>query len=331
LSDSTLQGLTSWHSSWSGLRVLVVGLGHTGFAVVDTLCELGCEVTAVAAEAAGDLVKLAEVVGARVLVEPEGPARAQDAASVPWDLAVVSPGVAPGDPVIEHLVAMQIEIWSDLEFAWRLRDKSGEPADWIMVQQDEESDIAVDLALRIFQAASVPIRVVGYGAPPVLDALREPRSYDALIVQVSRESLVWRARYPQSQITPAVTVSLQAEGEGSSGVFFDGTTRACVYRKGVGPTEAQVQDADVVEGARAIGIGLDSPGMSDIGLVEGIIVDRAFLDDRAHQALEVSTLEEVREAGWDVPGQLPALLAAVAITRSRDVSPALIAGVLSLP
>ena len=39
MSESTFQGLTSWHSPWSGLRVLVVGLGHTGFAVVDTLLE----------------------------------------------------------------------------------------------------------------------------------------------------------------------------------------------------------------------------------------------------------------------------------------------------
>jgi UDP-N-acetylmuramoylalanine--D-glutamate ligase len=126
-------------------------------------------------------------------------------------------------------------------------------------------------------------------------------------------------------------VSLREDGEDAGGVFFDGTSVACVYLKGVGKTEAQVQDADVVEGARAVGIGLDSPGMSDIGLVEGILVDRAFLDDRAHQALEISTVEELEEAGWDIPQQLPALLAAVAIARSRDVSPALIAGVLSLP
>ena len=71
--------------------------------------------------------------------------------------------------------------------------------------------------------------------------------------------------------------------------------------------------------------------MSDIGVVEGILCDRAFLDDRRHQALEISTLEELQEAGWELPESLPALLGAVAIARSQDVSPALIAGVLSLP
>ena len=128
-----------------------------------------------------------------------------------------------------------------------------------------------------------------------------------------------------------MTVSLASEPRGNSGVFYDATEGACVYLKGKGSTEAQVQDAEVVEGARAIGIGLDSPGMSDLGVVEGIIVDRAFLDDRAHQALEISTVEELSEAGWTIPEQLPAVMAAVAIARARDISPALIAGVLSLP
>lgn len=330
MSEDTLSGLTSWHSSWAGLRVLVVGLGQTGFAVVDTLCELGCDVSVVAATAHSDFVKLAEVVGAKVTVD-EDARRAEVVRASSWDLAIVSPGVKPADPVMEQLVESDIPLWSDLELAWRLRDKAGDPADWIMVRHGAESDTAVDVAQRIFQAADVPTRVVGFGAPPVLDALREPRSYAALIVQVSALSLRWRSRFLQSHISPSVTISLETEGVDESGVFFDGTTQACVYRKDVGPTEAQVQDADVVEGARAIGLGLDSPGMSDIGLVEGIIVDRAFLDDRANQALEISTLEEVREAGWQIPEQLPALLAAIAMTRSKDVPPALIAGVLSLP
>jgi UDP-N-acetylmuramoylalanine--D-glutamate ligase len=71
--------------------------------------------------------------------------------------------------------------------------------------------------------------------------------------------------------------------------------------------------------------------MSDLGLVEGILCDRAFLEDREHQALEISTTEELEEAGWVIPDDLPTILAAVAIARSYDVSPALIAGVVTLP
>ena len=308
-----------------------MGLGQTGFAAVDTLCELGCEVTVVAAEASPDVEKLAGVVGARVVVDSVAHGRVAALDGVQWDLAVVSPGVSPGDAVMVHLAQENIPVWSDLDLAWRLRDKSGTPAEWIMVQHSAAMDITVDLAHRVFQVAEVLHRVAGYAAAPVLDALREPRTLDVLIINVSPQSLVWRSRFPASPISPLLTVSLEEEGDESGGVFFDGTVHACVYRKDVGPTEAQVQDAEVVDGARAVGLGLDSPGMSDIGLVEGIIVDRAFLDDRAHQALEISTLEEIQEAGWQVPQQLPSLLGAIAITRSRDIAPALIAGVLSLP
>jgi len=115
------------------------------------------------------------------------------------------------------------------------------------------------------------------------------------------------------------------------GALFDGTQRACVYRKGVGPSMSLVEDAEVREGARAIGVGFDSPGPSDLGLVEGIVVDRAFLDDRANHALEVSTVEELSEAGWTIPEDLPVIVGAIAIARAFDVSPAVIAGVLTLP
>lgn len=331
LSEPALEELTSWHSDWAGLHVLVVGLGQTGFAAVDTLCELGSTVTVVARDAAEDVAQLADVVGSTVIVQPDDAKRVESLKGKHVDLAIVSPGISPDDPVIEYLLEHDVPLWSDLDLAWRVRDKSGPPAAWIMVQHGDATDTTVDVAQRIFQASGLPTRVVGYRASPVLDALREPRLYDALIVQVSRDSLSWRTRFPESPLSPAVTVSLDDEGESATGVFFDGTSQACVYRKGVGPTEAQVQDAEVVEGARAIGIGLDSPGMSDMGLVEGIIVDRAFLEDRAHQALEISTLDELREAGWQIPDQLPSLLAAIAITRSRDIQPALIAGVLSLP
>lgn len=331
MSNGSLEGLTSWHAPWTGLSATVVGLGQTGFAVVDTLCELGCSVTVVAKDAQPDLVQLAQVVGATVVLESDGRARVAALESLTPDLAIVSPGIHPQDPVIAALRHKSVPLWSDTEFAWRVKDKSGTPADWVMVRHGEGSDTVVELAHRIFQAASLASRVVGFRAPPLLDALREPRAYDTLLIQVSPESLVWRERFPTGTLSPSVAVSLEEDGDDASGVFFDGTSQACVYRKSVGPTEAQVQDADVIEGARAIGIGLDSPGMSDIGVVEGIIVDRAFLEDRAHQALEISTVEELTEAGWELPRQLPALLAAIAIARSRDVSPALIAGVLSLP
>ena len=42
-----LAGLTGWDADWAGLRVVVAGIGLSGFAAADTLIELGARVVVV--------------------------------------------------------------------------------------------------------------------------------------------------------------------------------------------------------------------------------------------------------------------------------------------
>jgi UDP-N-acetylmuramoylalanine--D-glutamate ligase len=328
---SSLDTLTSWHSDWSGLRVVVVGLDATGFAVVDTLVELGAEVLALAPEAQADVVRIAEVIGASVHVSSDAQNRVQAALGHGADLAVVSPDIALDDSVAAALVDTGVPVWSDVDFAWRVRDKADVVAQWVVVVGETDGPRIADLATRILVADGHMVRHVGLESSPLLDALRDPEPYTTLVIASGSAGLGWWQRYPEALRRPVLTVSLGDGAGDPTGTRFDATTNACIYRRSVGPTEEMVKDADVLEGARAIGIGLDSPGMSDLGLVEGILCDRAFLDDRAHQALEISTTEELQEAGWVIPDDLPTVLAAIAIARSYDVPPALIAGVVTLP
>jgi UDP-N-acetylmuramoylalanine--D-glutamate ligase len=328
---SSLDTLTSWHSDWSGLRVVVLGLDATGFAVVDTLVELGAEVLALAPEAHDDVVRIAEVIGATVLVSSDDQARVTAALGHGADLAVVSPEIAGDDVVAAALVNAGVPVWSDVDFAWRVRDKTDVVAQWVLVVGETDGPRIADLATRILVADGRMARHVGLESAPLLDALRDPEPYSTLVIAAGSAGLRWWQRYPEALRRPFLTVSLGDGAEDLSGTRFDATANACVYRRSVGPTEDMVKDADVLEGARAIGVGLDSPGMSDLGLVEGILCDRAFLEDRAHQALEISTTEELQEAGWAIPDDLPAVLAAIAIARSYDVPPAMIAGVVTLP
>jgi UDP-N-acetylmuramoylalanine--D-glutamate ligase len=327
----SLDTLTSWHSDWSGLRVVVVGLDATGFAVVDTLVELGAEVAALAPDAHDDVVRIAEVIGASVLVSSDDQARVAAALDHRADLAVVSPEITCDDAVAVALVEAGVPVWSDVDFAWRVRDKSDVVAQWVLVVGETDGPRIADLAARILVADGHMARHVGLGSAPLLDALRDPEPYTTLVISAGSAGLRWWQRYPETLRRPFLTVSLGDGAEDPTGTRFDATTNACIYRRSVGPTEDMVKDADVLEGARAIGVGLDSPGMSDLGLVEGILCDRAFLEDRAHQAFEISTTEELQEAGWAIPDDLPAVLAAIAIARSFDVPPALIAGVVTLP
>ncbi|MEN9956382.1 MAG: hypothetical protein RLY34_1189 [Actinomycetota bacterium] len=58
-----LAQLNSWHADWRDLRVVVLGLGVTGFSVADTLAELGANVLVVAKTADPELVDILDVIG----------------------------------------------------------------------------------------------------------------------------------------------------------------------------------------------------------------------------------------------------------------------------
>jgi UDP-N-acetylmuramoylalanine--D-glutamate ligase len=95
-------------------------------------------------------------------------------------------------------------------------------------------------------------------------------------------------------------------------------------------TRELVEEAEVVEGCRAIGFGLGIPGPSDFGVVEGIACDRAFLDERRDSALEIATVDELAAVGLGSPHLVADSLAASALARSfgtpiADVRSALLA------
>ncbi|WP_242090673.1 Mur ligase family protein, partial [Microbacterium lacticum] len=104
-------------------------------------------------------------------------------------------------------------------------------------------------------------------------------------------------------------------------VVYRNTRVACVYNKADIATRQMVEEADVVEGCRAIGFDLGVPGPSDLGIVDGILVDRAFVEDRHRSALELTTLDELASVGLAAPHMVANILAASALARSLDVSP----------
>jgi len=81
----------------------------------------------------------------------------------------------------------------------------------------------------------------------------------------------------------------------------------------------------VVEGARAVSFGLDSPPPSGFGIVDGILIDRGYHAERRSSAFELVTLEELADRGLAAPHLVQNILASAALARARGVEPAEIA------
>lgn len=322
-----LATLTSWHADWTGLRVAVLGLGVTGFAVADTLTELGATVRVIARSAAAERVDLLEVIGAELVL-------AEDAAGVialgefAPDLVIPSPGLHPDSLLVLWAQQHGVSIWGDIELAWRVRDKVTPAADWICVTGTNGKTTTVQLVTAMQQAAGRRAAACGNIGVPVLDAVRDPAGYDLLVVELSSYQLHWLRA-----VSPAVSACLNiaedhldwhgsvAAYRAAKGRVYQNTRIACIYNTADPQTEELVRAADVVEGARAVGFGLGVPAVSEVGIVDDILCDRAFLADRQRTARELCTLSELDRVGLTAPHVLANVLAASAMALATDVPP----------
>ncbi|MCU1447022.1 UDP-N-acetylmuramoyl-L-alanine--D-glutamate ligase [Cryobacterium sp.] len=328
-----LDRLTSWHSDWSGLRVAVLGLGMTGFAAADTLAELGADVLVVAGRAPDDRDRLLDVLGIP-LVTADLDAAPAELVAHRAELIIVSPGFHPDHALLEWAAAEGIPVWGDIELAWRLRDKVGAPAPWILVTGTNGKTTTVQLAATMLAAAGHRVAPCGNIGVPVLDAIRDPQGWDVLVVELSSYQLHHLPEGGPGALAPWSSVCLNIADDhldwhGSAEAYraakakvYNNTAVACVYNKADLATMRMVEDAEVQEGARAIGFGLGVPGPSDLGIVDGILCDRAFLEDRFDSAIELSTVPDLAAAGLAAPHIVANVLAAAALARSFDVAPA---------
>ncbi|MDR5700770.1 UDP-N-acetylmuramoyl-L-alanine--D-glutamate ligase [Agromyces aerolatus] len=328
-SSARLDALTSWHADWKGLRVAVLGLGVTGFAVADTLTELGADVLVLASKPDDERARILDVIGAGFVVDPleTPPPALVDFAP---ELVIASPGFHPDHAVLEWAAATGIPVWGDIELAWRVRDKVGS-ADWIVVTGTNGKTTTVQLTATLLAANGLRAAPCGNIGVPVLDAVRDPGGFDVFVVELSSYQLHHLPTEGPGAIHPWASVCLNVADDhldwhgsfeayrAAKGKVYANTRVACVYNRADEATRVMVEDAEVEEGARAIGFGLDTPGPSDFGVVEGILCDRAFLEERHTAALEITTLGELEPRGLAAPHIVQNILAASALARSYGV------------
>ena len=323
--------LTSWHADWRGLKVAVLGLGVTGFSVADTLVELGAEVVVLASGSDPQRAELLDLIGARLITRDLSSGGTDDIEAFAPELVVTSPGFPPTHPLIRWASTSGIPIWGDVELAWRLRDKVAEPAPWLVVTGTNGKTTTVQLATAMLIADGKRVIACGNVGVPVLDAIRDPLGWDAIVVELSSFQLHYTDSMSAHSSVCLNVAADHLDWHGSAEAYIEAKAKvyhraqvAAIYNRSDPATLAMVENAEVVEGCRAIGFDLGIPGPSDFGVVEGILCDRAFLDDRHSTALELATVEELSVGGLGSPHMVSNVLAAAALARSVGASVAAI-------
>ncbi|WP_067438474.1 UDP-N-acetylmuramoyl-L-alanine--D-glutamate ligase [Nocardioides jensenii] len=312
------------HDSWKGVRAAVAGFGVSGFAAADNLLFLGATVVAMDERVDGkeEQAELLRSLGADIRLGPGATGTLPDDV----DVLVTSPGWRPDAPLLAQARERDVPIWGEVELAWRLRDPEN-AAPWLAVTGTNGKTTTVQMLDSILRAAGLRSVAVGNVGLPIVEAVMDPEPYDVLAVELSSFQL----HYTSSMAAESAVVlnvaedhldwyqgeSAMADYAADKGRIFEHAQRACIYNVAEPITEELVREADVQEGARAIGFTLGMPAVGMLGIVEDMLVDRAFIEQRESSAAELCTIADLASPA---PHFVADALAAAALARAHGVS-----------
>jgi len=304
---------------WADQHVAVVGTGVTGSAVVRALTGLGARVVAydertdAAAEARAVAIRAA---GVEVRLGPT----AVDGGTT---LVVTSPGVPPSAPLLIAAAACGIPIWGDAELAWRLRPSGAAP--WVVVTGTNGKTTTVGMLAAILAADGRRAVAAGNIGTPLVDVVLADEPYDVIAVELSSFQL----HYSET-IAPLAAVVLNlapdhVDWHGSYDAYV--AAKARVYERSA-TVVYPLDDATLAElaasaaresGSRLVGLSRGIPPAGSLGVVEGILVDRAYGPDPARAAAELATTGDLFAPA---PHVVADALAAAALALAAGVAPA---------
>ncbi len=310
-------------SDWASANVVVAGLGISGFAAADGLLSLGARVTVLdESEAHADKAGLLEMLDVSVRLGPGSTAVLPDDV----DLVVTSPGWRPSAPLLQQAAARGIPIWGETELAWRMMHPD-RVVPWLAVTGTNGKTTTIQMLESMLRAAGLKTAAVGNIGRPIVEAILDDTDYDVLAVELSSFQLHWMHTV---EMHSAAVLNLHADHlewyDGDNGFeryvadkakIYRGVRHAAIYNVAEPATEKLVEEAEVTEGARAIGFTTGIPAPSMLGVVDDLIVDRAFVTQRRDSALEVAKLSDVTPYA---PHNVENALAAAALARSFGVA-----------
>ena len=306
----------------------VVGWGKSGQGAAGALLARDWQVRAFDARG-GQSLFFDDVAGVDVHVDDNPETLAQAIVEANPDLVVVSPGIPAHHPIFSACEAAGIDLWGEVELAWRLQEEgphAGRP--WLVVTGTNGKTTTVGMLGEILRCAGAKAEEVGNIGTPITRAIDS----DAEVFAVELSSF---QLHTASTVSPLASICLNVDADhldwhGSVEAYaadkarvYENTIRACVYPTSDRRVEQMVENADVVEGARAIGLTLGSPSVSQFGIVEGLLVDRAFVEDRARHAAALAHISDLAGAYGPHPSAavVSDALAAAALARAYGVEP----------
>ena len=262
---SYLQGLANQ-------KIAVLGAGVTGTAVLDFLVTRGIN---------------ADIFDEKA---PNAKRTVEDS----YDLAIVSPGWRLDNPLVVALQSVGCELLSEIDFAWKVKEELAPDQKWIALTGTNGKTTTIQMVQSIFDYSSLSGIACGNVGEPVISVLNSGDSYDYLALELSSFQLEW-SQYAKYEAVALLNIAPDhIDWHGSFDQYaaaklrlLDASEIAVIN----GEDSESVLRASAWSG-RKVFYFLDTPQPGELGLVENLLIDRAFGGDPsvAHDFAQLSDI-----------------------------------------
>jgi len=294
----------NFYSSLSERRIVVAGAGVTGISVARALVDRGAEV--IFADE-----NVLEVEGFTVL-KPEG------ISSESFDALMVSPGWREDHPLVILARSSGKEILNEIDFAWHLKVEKNPTQKWLALTGTNGKTTTVEMVAHIMGEAGLKVQACGNVGTTVIDSVLSPDQFDYLVLELSSFQLHW---LKDAQFTSTAILNIADDHVDWHG-SFDAYANDKISILDKSTTAILNGDDGEVVGrtshwlGRKVFYSLDTPGPGEIGVVEDLLVDRAFVAD----VQEAGLIAELNEIIPTVPHHISNSLAAAGLALTVGVS-----------
>jgi UDP-N-acetylmuramoylalanine--D-glutamate ligase len=292
-------------ADYSGVRVVVAGLGRSGSSVARVLLDRGAQVLAVDGGDGAALVAVAEELRDRGALVRVGDAESP----VDADLVVTSPGWRPDQPLLVTAAEQGIEVIGEPELAWRLRPAGA--ADWLGVTGTNGKTTTVGMLASILSAGGLRAVAAGNVGLPLIDAVLAEPAYDVLAVELSSFQLHWSSTL---RCVAATVLNVADDHLDWHGSLADYAADKALILRGDPIAIVNLDDEGSVRASagasRHIGFTLGAPLPGHYGVSDERLVDA-----------DGSVLAEVGDIAVPGPHNIANALAAAALAGTRGLRP----------
>ena len=286
----------SFVQSLAGKNCLVIGAGVTGMACQEALVNFGANSKLFDEKVKADADIVNEI--------PSG-----------VELAIISPGWRDDHMIISKLRSDGVEILSEIDFAWQVKQVLAPSQKWIALTGTNGKTTTIKMVESIFKAANINGVACGNVGETVIASVCAKKPLDYLAIELSSFQIHW-SNLPQYESVVVLNIAEDhIDWHGSFEAYAQAKLKLLKHSNKVILNKSDSELSRRTSSDLITWFSLDTPNAGELGVVENLLIDRAFSASPS-QANEIAELVDITPT---VPHNVLNALAAAALALSIGI------------